>query len=61
MTTRVEVKLPKPNHNRIKVTNFDRNEDGAWIEGYSYILNHGDNKTDLYVYDSRRIIIEEID
>ena len=61
MTTRVDIKLPAPNHKRVKITALEKNADGAWVESpYPQVLNHGDT-SEMYIYDSRRILIEEVD
>lgn len=63
MTTHVMVVLPKPNHNRCKVTARYRNADGSIGDAYSTVeLSHGEvTPAGLYVHASSVILIEEIE
>jgi hypothetical protein len=62
MTTRVEITLPKPNHENVIVRGEYLHEDGTWQDAppEARALAHGD-QTEQYVHSKRRIVIEEVE
>jgi len=64
MTTQVMVVLPRPNHNRVRVTARYRHSDGTLGDVYRSVdLNHGETTplSEFYVHSSSVIAIEEIE
>lgn len=66
MTTRVEIVCPDQSHQSLKVIIQDRGYDHTakalspeWRDATITVLKPGE-KTETHVYDSRRVIIEEI-
>ena len=64
MTTNVIVKNPENSHHCIMIKLQDKNSGKNWVKSHvkPIILEPGEstNPTDLVVYDTRRLIIEEV-
>ncbi len=63
MTTQVVVLLPKPNHQRVRVSAHYINADGSLGEAYKSVeLEHGQatSLNEFYVHSSSAIRVEEI-
>ena len=64
MTTSVIVSMPIPNHKRVRIDHINIAADGTESVSHSVELNHGDTvgaNHDLVVYDSRKLVITEIE
>jgi hypothetical protein len=66
MTTRVDVRPPRPNHKRVKVEAFYTDVDGNLTSKYDeVVLEHGQSLQDLsksfYVHSTSKLVISEVD
>lgn len=70
MTTKVIISCPADSHKRLRVGILDispragpTGEAGASssVETGSFILGQGETSSEVYVYDSRQVIISEVD